>query len=189
VLCGGIANYNATESPPGPKNYLNLIVQRGRRLHCLRLHVPRCGGDRRGRRMGAGGKTQEQGRRAALLGKRSCELCGGCSRAATKPSSSCASRSRSYTHRCSGLWRRGADTMGGRHVGVAGVRAFPPRLFISLCGRAGRQFQKSIPLRLFDHLQYTVQTASRRWQRHSPLPTVDVQSRTRDVAVTSFRTW
>jgi NADPH-dependent curcumin reductase len=30
VLCGGIANYNATESPPGPKNYLNLLVQRGR---------------------------------------------------------------------------------------------------------------------------------------------------------------
>jgi NADPH-dependent curcumin reductase len=30
VLCGGIAHYNATESPPGPKNYLNLVVQRGR---------------------------------------------------------------------------------------------------------------------------------------------------------------
>jgi NADPH-dependent curcumin reductase CurA len=30
VLCGGIANYNAVESPPGPKNYLNLIVCRGR---------------------------------------------------------------------------------------------------------------------------------------------------------------
>lgn len=30
VLCGGIANYNATEPPPGPKDYLNLIVQRGR---------------------------------------------------------------------------------------------------------------------------------------------------------------
>ena len=30
VLCGGIANYNATELPPGPKNYLNLVVQRGR---------------------------------------------------------------------------------------------------------------------------------------------------------------
>src|SRR5271156_3667723 len=30
VLCGGIANYNAIEPPPGPKNYLNLIVQRGR---------------------------------------------------------------------------------------------------------------------------------------------------------------
>jgi NADPH-dependent curcumin reductase CurA len=30
VLCGGIANYNATEPPPGPKNYLQLIVQRGR---------------------------------------------------------------------------------------------------------------------------------------------------------------
>lgn len=30
VLCGAIANYNATEQPPGPKNYLNLLVQRGR---------------------------------------------------------------------------------------------------------------------------------------------------------------
>ncbi len=30
VLCGGIAGYNATEPPPGPKNYLNLVVQRGR---------------------------------------------------------------------------------------------------------------------------------------------------------------
>jgi NADPH-dependent curcumin reductase len=30
VLCGGIANYNAIEPPPGPKNYVNLIVQRGR---------------------------------------------------------------------------------------------------------------------------------------------------------------
>jgi NADPH-dependent curcumin reductase len=30
VLCGGIANYNATEPSPGPKNYLNLVVQRGR---------------------------------------------------------------------------------------------------------------------------------------------------------------
>ena len=30
VLCGGIAHYNATEPPPGPKNYLNLVVQRGR---------------------------------------------------------------------------------------------------------------------------------------------------------------
>src|ERR1700733_15035382 len=30
VLCGGIANYNAMEPAPGPKNYLNLVVQRGR---------------------------------------------------------------------------------------------------------------------------------------------------------------
>jgi NADPH-dependent curcumin reductase len=30
VLCGGIANYNATEPPPGPKNYLNLVTKRGR---------------------------------------------------------------------------------------------------------------------------------------------------------------
>jgi NADPH-dependent curcumin reductase len=30
VLCGGIANYNATEPSPGPKNYMNLVIQRGR---------------------------------------------------------------------------------------------------------------------------------------------------------------
>ena len=30
VLCGTIANYNATEQPPGRKNYFKLIVQRGR---------------------------------------------------------------------------------------------------------------------------------------------------------------
>jgi NADPH-dependent curcumin reductase CurA len=30
VLCGGIAHYNATGPAPGPRNYLNLVVQRGR---------------------------------------------------------------------------------------------------------------------------------------------------------------
>ncbi len=30
VLCGAIAGYNAKELPPGPKNYLNLVVNRGR---------------------------------------------------------------------------------------------------------------------------------------------------------------
>jgi NADPH-dependent curcumin reductase len=30
VLCGAIANYNATEPPPGPKNYFELVVKRGR---------------------------------------------------------------------------------------------------------------------------------------------------------------
>ncbi|MGO9432044.1 NADP-dependent oxidoreductase [Rhodoblastus sp.] len=31
VLCGAIANYNATDwPPPGPKNYLNLLLKRGR---------------------------------------------------------------------------------------------------------------------------------------------------------------
>ncbi len=30
VLCGAIAQYNATEPPPGPSNYLNLLLQRGR---------------------------------------------------------------------------------------------------------------------------------------------------------------
>jgi NADPH-dependent curcumin reductase CurA len=30
VLCGAIADYNATEPPPGPRNYLALLNQRGR---------------------------------------------------------------------------------------------------------------------------------------------------------------
>ena len=30
MLCGGIAIYNATEPPPGPKYYLNQTIQRGR---------------------------------------------------------------------------------------------------------------------------------------------------------------
>ncbi|HZR10727.1 MAG TPA: NADP-dependent oxidoreductase [Myxococcales bacterium] len=30
VLCGGIARYNDAGQAPGPKNYLNLVVQRGR---------------------------------------------------------------------------------------------------------------------------------------------------------------
>ena len=30
VICGAIAQYNDAESPPGPKNYLSLLLQRGR---------------------------------------------------------------------------------------------------------------------------------------------------------------
>jgi NADPH-dependent curcumin reductase CurA len=30
VLCGGISGYNEKQPPPGPHNYLNLIIQRGR---------------------------------------------------------------------------------------------------------------------------------------------------------------
>jgi NADPH-dependent curcumin reductase len=30
VLCGAISMYNATTLPPGPKNYINLIIKRGR---------------------------------------------------------------------------------------------------------------------------------------------------------------
>ena len=30
VICGAISQYNATESPPGPANYLSLLVNRGR---------------------------------------------------------------------------------------------------------------------------------------------------------------
>ena len=44
VLCGGIANYNATEPSPGPKNYLNLVVQRGRMEGFIVLdYLPRAG--------------------------------------------------------------------------------------------------------------------------------------------------
>ncbi len=30
VLCGGISAYNQEQAPPGPKNYLNLVIRRGR---------------------------------------------------------------------------------------------------------------------------------------------------------------
>ena len=30
VLCGGISRYNEATPPPGPKNYMNLVIQRGR---------------------------------------------------------------------------------------------------------------------------------------------------------------
>src|SRR5947209_9637474 len=30
VLCGAIANYNASTPPPGPRNYMQLLVRRGR---------------------------------------------------------------------------------------------------------------------------------------------------------------
>jgi NADPH-dependent curcumin reductase CurA len=30
VLCGGISRYNEEHLPPGPKNYFNLVLQRGR---------------------------------------------------------------------------------------------------------------------------------------------------------------
>jgi hypothetical protein len=30
VLCGAISGYNAEERPPGPRNYVNLVMQRGR---------------------------------------------------------------------------------------------------------------------------------------------------------------
>ena len=42
LLCGAIANYNAPEQPPGPKNYLNLLLQRGRMEGFLVLdYMPR----------------------------------------------------------------------------------------------------------------------------------------------------
>ena len=48
VLCGAIARYNDTEPAPGPKNYLNLLVQRGRMEGFIVLdYMPRAsrGGD------------------------------------------------------------------------------------------------------------------------------------------------
>lgn len=30
VICGAISQYNESETPPGPKNYMNLLVRRGR---------------------------------------------------------------------------------------------------------------------------------------------------------------
>jgi NADPH-dependent curcumin reductase len=42
VICGAISQYNATELPPGPKHYLNLLLQRGRMEGFLILdYLPR----------------------------------------------------------------------------------------------------------------------------------------------------
>ncbi len=42
VLCGGIANYNLEDQPSGPKNYFNLVIQRGRMEGFIVLdYVPR----------------------------------------------------------------------------------------------------------------------------------------------------
>jgi NADPH-dependent curcumin reductase CurA len=44
VLCGGIAGYNETEPLPGPKNYMNLVMQRGRMEGFIVLdYLPRAG--------------------------------------------------------------------------------------------------------------------------------------------------
>ena len=70
VLCGGFANYNATEPSPGPKNYLNLIVRRGRMEGFLVLdYMPRAAAlQKRSAPLATagceGGQDQEQGQRA-----------------------------------------------------------------------------------------------------------------------------
>jgi len=44
VLCGAISQYNATEAPVGPKNYLSLLVQRGRMEGFIIIdYLPRAG--------------------------------------------------------------------------------------------------------------------------------------------------
>jgi NADPH-dependent curcumin reductase CurA len=44
VLCGGISSYNAASPPPGPRNYMNLVVQRGRMEGFIVLdYLPRFG--------------------------------------------------------------------------------------------------------------------------------------------------
>jgi NADPH-dependent curcumin reductase CurA len=97
VLCGGIANYNATGSPPGPKNYLNLIVQRGRMEGFIVLdYVPRAAegvGAPAGWLQAASSSTKSTCSKAWRTRPR---RYGGCSKVATRASSSCASRSKSY---------------------------------------------------------------------------------------------
>jgi NADPH-dependent curcumin reductase CurA len=44
VLCGGISSYNAASPPPGPRNYMNLVIQRGRMEGFIVLdYLPRFG--------------------------------------------------------------------------------------------------------------------------------------------------
>jgi hypothetical protein len=88
VLCGGIANYNATEPSPGPKNYLNLVAQRGRMEGFLVLdYLPRGRGDRRAHPVGAGRKRLRPKSTCRIASRTRQPRSGGCSRAATKASS------------------------------------------------------------------------------------------------------
>lgn len=93
VLCGGIANFNVNEPPPGPKNYLNLIVQRVRMEGFIILdYVPRAA-----EAIGAPAGCVQAGRSRT---RSTCSVAwrtrrrrgGGCSRLATKAGSSCVSR-------------------------------------------------------------------------------------------------
>ena len=44
VMCGGIANYNATEPQPGPTNIMNLVIMRSRMEGFIVLdYLPRAG--------------------------------------------------------------------------------------------------------------------------------------------------
>jgi NADPH-dependent curcumin reductase CurA len=44
VLCGAISGYNAEERPPGPRNYTNLVMQRGRMEGFIVIdYLPRAG--------------------------------------------------------------------------------------------------------------------------------------------------
>jgi hypothetical protein len=44
VICGAIAQYNDAEQPPGPKNYLSLLINRGRMEGFIILdYLPRAG--------------------------------------------------------------------------------------------------------------------------------------------------
>src|ERR1700677_1975749 len=71
VLCGGIAHYKATEPPPGPKNYLNLVTKRGRMEGFLVLDYMSRAGEAIGALAGwvQAGKVQTKGERQAGLGE------------------------------------------------------------------------------------------------------------------------
>ena len=94
VLCGGIATTMPTEPSPGPKNYLNLVVQRGRMEGFLVLRLPPAP-PRRSARSPAGciGKAQLPKSTCSTALRTRWRRCGGCSKAATTASNSCASRS------------------------------------------------------------------------------------------------
>ena len=70
VLCGAIGDYNSKEPPPGPRNYLSLLMKRGRMEGFIVLdYLPRGGrGDRGARGLGGGG--QDQGSRGRRHGDR-----------------------------------------------------------------------------------------------------------------------
>ena len=95
-LCGGIANYNATEPPPGAKNYLNLIVQRGRMEGFLMLDYISRAAEAIGALAGWV-KRESLGTKStySTTWRERPQRYGSCLKAATRASSSCASRSKS----------------------------------------------------------------------------------------------
>ena len=86
VLCGGIANY--TEPPPGPKNYLNLVVQRGQMEGFMILDYMARAAEAIGALTGwVQGERSRTRSTYSMAWRTRRRRCGGCSKIATRASS------------------------------------------------------------------------------------------------------